>query len=405
MPVYNPAPPPPPAAAALGQTGQPSLPAGAQLAAARSVADLSALASDWQGLEAANPTSVFQSYDWAQAWAETVMGRDGENCEPLILHGRTADGRLVFLWPLMRCRSRGITLLRWFSEPYAQYGDVLCAADQSVAAWMAASLSLLRRQRLGDLVHLRHVRADAQAHPFLSVGFSSGHLKEGAPRLDLRLYADEAAYEARYTGQQRKRRKKIRKGLEDALGPVQFSRLAAGPEADAALDQAIAEKNAWLEERGRQNRIMNAPPHAAFLKRLLARQGSTLETVLSALTAGGKPVSWELGFRHQGSHYAYLTSHMNALTDLSPGRLHMDQSQRLCLADGQTVFDLMVPYDPHKESWSSVTTPVDDFYLGLNARGQAFGSLYLGLLRPLLRRAYYAMPANLLRRLKPITGH
>jgi CelD/BcsL family acetyltransferase involved in cellulose biosynthesis len=130
-----------------------------------------------------------------------------------------------------------------------------------------------------------------------------------------------------------------------------------------------------------------------------------METVLTTLSVGHKSISWELGFRFNGTHYAYLTSHVNELTDLSPGRLHMDLSQRLCLADGQKVFDLMVPNDQHKASWSSTTVNCDDYFLPLSAGGHLFGSLYLRLLRPLLRRGYYAMSPRLLRLLKPITRH
>jgi CelD/BcsL family acetyltransferase involved in cellulose biosynthesis len=378
--------------------------AGMALSTVTTLPALSALAAEWRALENANPVSIFQSFDWVESWATTVMVP--ENCaEPHILCGRDGTGRLVFLWPLMRTRTHGISVLRWFSEPYAQYGDVICAADQPVGDWLAAALDHLRQSRAADLVYLRHIRADAQATGFLHQRCRVGHLDEGAPRLDLTPYGNDAAYEARYTSQQRKRRKKIRKWLEDAMGPVSFTRLPAGAQAEAALDRAIAEKNAWLEERGRHNRIMGSNRHKEFLKHLLARRDGTVETILTAITAGEKPVSWELGFRHQGSHYAYLTSHVNALTDLSPGRLHMDQSQRLALADGQKVFDLMVPYDQHKESWSSVVTPVEDYYLGLTARGRAYGKAYIDWLRPLLRRAYYAMPQDILRRLKPVLRH
>lgn len=367
--------------------------------------ELPAVAAEWRRLEAANPVSIFQSFDWVESWATSVMGRNGHGGTPFIICGRDAAGRLAFIWPLMKCLEHGLVVLRWFSEPYGQYGDVLCAEGQDVTAWMAAALDILRNASEADLVHLRHVRADALANSFLTTAFHAGQLNEGAPRLVLTAYANDAAYEARYNSQQRKRRKKIRKWLEDAMGPVAFTRLAAGPEANAALDLAVAEKNAWLEERGRQNRIMGCSRHTDFLKHMLARQGGTVDTVLTTTTAGGKPVSWELGFRHQGTHYAYLTSHVNALTDLSPGRLHMDQSQRLSLSQGQKAFDLMVPSDAHKESWSSETTPVEDYYLGLSTRGRLYGRIYISLLRPLLRRAYYAMPQDMLRRLKPLLGH
>jgi CelD/BcsL family acetyltransferase involved in cellulose biosynthesis len=141
--------------------------------------------------------------------------------------------------------------------------------------------------------------------------------------------------------------------------------------------------------------------HAAFLKRL---QKGGFDVVVTELSAGGKPLSWEVGLRYRDHHFAYITSHVNALTDLSPARLHMDLSQRLALRDGMKAFDLMIPYDPHKESWSSATMGTEDYYLPLTARGRVFGRVYLETLRPFLRKAYYAAPENLRRIAKPIFG-
>jgi CelD/BcsL family acetyltransferase involved in cellulose biosynthesis len=109
-------------------------------------------------------------------------------------------------------------------------------------------------------------------------------------------------------------------------------------------------------------------------------------------------VSWEVGFRHRDTHYGYITSHLNALTDLSPGRLHMDQSQRTCINDGMAVFDLMVPNDAHKESWSSGTVDTNDYYLPLSVLGAGMGHGYIRTLRPFLRHIYYRMEKSNLRK-------
>jgi hypothetical protein len=83
----------------------------------------------------------------------------------------------------------------------------------------------------------------------------------------------------------------------------------------------------------------------------------------------------------------------------------MDFSQRRALADGMKVFDLMLPHDAHKDSWSSAATPVNDYFLPLSPAGWAYGALYVERLRPLLRRAYHRMPPAVLRLLKPVVGH
>jgi CelD/BcsL family acetyltransferase involved in cellulose biosynthesis len=377
------------------------LPAGAHLSLVTSATGLAALAQEWKRLEdmAANPLIVFQSHDWLSAWSDTYATEG--SAEPLIVTGYSG-GKLVFAMPLVRTIRKGIRMARWLSDPFAQYGDIVLAAGYCPRQWVAAAVTFLKQIKDIDLLWLRYVRNDAAFRPYAEMHMHKAHLSEKAAWLDLTRFADEAAYEARYTSQQRKRRKKIRKELE-TIGPLEFRRLPPGPASALALNQAFAEKNAWLEERARQNRVIGCPMHQVFLKRLQSSR-SGLEVVVSELTAGGKPLSWEVGLRYRGHHFAYITSHVNALTDLSPARLHMDLSQRMALRDGMKVFDLMVPFDPHKESWSSNTTGTEDYYLPLTATGHMFGRIYLETLRPFLRKAYYTAPTTLRRIAKPVLG-
>jgi CelD/BcsL family acetyltransferase involved in cellulose biosynthesis len=78
----------------------------------------------------------------------------------------------------------------------------------------------------------------------------------------------------------------------------------------------------------------------------------------------------------------------------------MDMSQRASLAAGMKAFDLMVPFDTYKESWSSGWTDTRDYFLPLSIRGTVVGYGWLFYLRPVVRAAYYGLPAKLLRRLR-----
>jgi CelD/BcsL family acetyltransferase involved in cellulose biosynthesis len=356
------------------------------------------LEAPWKALEAstANRNTVFQSFDWCMAWAETyVAPTDGVTLQ--VMTGWD-NGQLVFVWPLMRTRSFGFAVLTWLTDPFGQYGDILVRKDHNPGKWLEAAITFLKRLKDVDILRLRHVRADSTLLQHGSKLLSSGNAPDAAPFLDLTQFDNEEQYDARYTPVQRKRRKKIRKAIEDRLGPVSFQRLDAGTISASAMQQAFFEKNLWLTERGRMNRVMGCPKHVDFLANL-SKRGTTAALVVSEMRAGATPVSWEIGFRHQGRHYGYVTSHVNALTDLSPGRLHMDLSQRACLADGATSFDLMVPNDTHKESWSSGKVATNDYYLPLSYAGHALGYGFVGFLRPHLRNLYYKLDTSTLRRL------
>lgn len=377
-----------------------ALPRGAFLSPVNSLAEFAALAPQWRALEdeAAAPHNVFQSFGWLLNWASVY---DASLCAVTGYQ----DGRLVFAWPMMKCRVGPLTVLRWMSEPLSQYGDILIARGQCPKTWMERATGFVRNMRGIDVVRLRHVRDDAAVAPYLAENFRDARMSEQAPWLDLGRFANEAAYDARYSSSQRKRRKKIRKALEDDFGPVSFEMAIAGPARDAAITAAITEKCQWLDERGRQNRALCNARIVDFLKALSHDAGSTAQLVTSCLTAGGRSISWEIGIRHRSTHFGFITSHVTSLTDYSPARLHMDLSQRQALKDGMTAFDLMIPNDAHKESWSSAKVTTRDYYLPVSALGRLYGAGYLETMRPVLRRAYYGMPPSLLRLLKPITGH
>ncbi len=380
----------------------PDVPLGGLLTLVTSPAHLGALESQWQNLELSNaitPT-VFQSFAWIKAWADSYAN-SGDNNEIQIITG-FLENKLVFAWPLMKTKHLGIVTLNWLTDPLGQYGDVLCAKDQCVMKWASASLKLINRLKGIDIIRLRHVREQSNIGNYANLRFVDAKLHEQAPFLDLTAFKTEADYDARYNSQQRKRRKKIRAKLEE-IGDVQFRTLASGSENDESMAEAIREKNEWLSERGRFNRVMGCPRHLSFLKSLSRNRMEDFQFVTTELTAGGKPVSWEIGFNYKGTHFAYITSHVNQMTDLSPGRLHMDLSQRLSIASGLERFDLMVPNDTHKESWCSGKVDTRDYFYPISWRGKLYGHTYLAIIRPAMRDAYYKLPQWALKLLQPIT--
>jgi CelD/BcsL family acetyltransferase involved in cellulose biosynthesis len=358
--------------------------------------DLMAIEAQWRELESNNaiPATVFQSFEWIKCWCETHLEED----ELQIFTGYQS-GQLVFVFPLMKSIHHGIKTLQWLTEPLGQYGDVLCAHGQDPADWMATALDAITASKSIDVIRLRHIRKDSVARPFVDAHMVDAKCYERAPFLDLTAFKTEAEYDDRYTSTQRKRRKKIRKNLEKK-GAVSFGVNKPGSAGDAAIAQAIVEKNAWLADRGRLNRVMGCAKHIEFLKTLSRSKSDSFAMVTSELKAGEMPVSWEIGFQYRGTHFAYITSHVNALTDLSPGRLHMDLSQRAALAAGQMRFDLMVPYDIHKESWSSATVDTNDYYFPVSITGKIYGALYLRTIRPIIRKIYYKLPQSALRLLQ-----
>ncbi|HKQ94787.1 MAG TPA: GNAT family N-acetyltransferase [Aestuariivirgaceae bacterium] len=359
----------------------------------QSAGDVSEIGCAWQRLQrrASGSHSLFQSHDWCRRWLEDL----GSAFDPFVIAGYVGT-EVVFIWPLMTERGSRFPILRWLSEPYSQYGDVLVAPDLNVKAWMAAALPFIAAQGNFHGMHLRHVRDDAAVYSFLKQEMRRVGEETGAPYMDLRQFADEAAYLARYSKVQRRRRVKIRNDLE-RMGPLSFQTFHSGPALAATIDKAVGAKRRWLLERGLYSVPLQADGLAAFLKTLASRADGDFKVVATLLRAGDRDISFEIGFRFKDRHCGYITAHDPDLTDSSPARLHMDLSQRHALTTGASTFDLMVPSDPHKVSWSSDVMAVSDYWHPLSLAGEIYGRLYLNRLRPWLRRAYLASPAGVRR--------
>ena len=369
-----------------------TIPHNGHISLATDLPALERLAVDWYSLHqaSAHPSSMFQSADWCMAWAR-VYARPEHGIEPCVVTGYQ-DGTLVFLWPLMRVRNGPFTVLRWLSDPFAQYGDVLVRSGTDARPWCRRAMDFLRRLKDIDCLRLRHVREDSSVHPFLKEHFHRAGEADEAPFLDLTAYPTEIAYEKRYSRDQRKRRSKIRKSLE-AIGPIDFQVVPPGSMMDRAMAEAVAHKRLWLSERGLYSKPLLCPLLEPFLRELSRSTGGGVSLVTSCLKAGSRSISWEIGLRCGKTHFGFITAHDTSLTDASPARLHMDMSQRQAIRDSMRVFDLMIPGDPHKQSWSNGRMAVHEFYASLSLAGRLYGRGYLSLLRPIVRRFYRSAPA------------
>ena len=376
------------------------LPLGAHLSLITNPLALNNLGNAWRELEQTChiPPTVFQSYDWVKTWADVHLPI--QTNEKLFIITGHIDNHLVYIMPLSLSKKRGLRTLTWLSQPIAQYGDILCDKSLDAAKWTEATINFIKHHNYADIMRLRHVRATSNIGAYSAAHLYDAKLYEQAPTMDLTRFATEADYDARYDGDQRRRRRRIRSKIEK-MGPIVYETLDE-PETDPNIDLALSEKRKWLAERGRYNSVFCQSTHATFLKALVRQQTSSIKTITTRLSAGGKPVTWEIGFIYQGTQYQYLTSHMLDMTDLSPSRLAFDFSQRQALRDGVKNYDLMVPYDPHKESWATRSEPVNDFYLPLTTLGAIYGHFYVGALRPMLRKTYKALPQSILRRLQKL---
>ena len=357
--------------------------------------DIKAFESQWRKLEetAAKPSNVFQSYDWCLNWAQTCTVDN--DCYGINIVTISRNDECLLIWPMMTTCVGPICVLRWLSDPFSQYGDVLVANNNEKNNLLELAWQELKSHPSADSIRLRHVRHDANVHDFLASYAKNDGSCDYAPYLEIDKFPTQAAYDTRYTKSQRRRRKRIRTALA-RNGEINFSHANKGSRFDHSLNRAIAEKRHWLNQRGLHSKPVQSTELVSFFH-ALAENGKTLKPLASQLSAGEREISYEIGLRYKNQHFGYLTAHDRQLTDTSPARLHMDLSQRLAIDDGMNAFDLMVPADPHKKTWSSARIETADYFIAINTRGALYTLVYLQVLRPVVRTVYKALPARIRR--------
>ncbi len=361
----------------------------------QTIEDMAQFETSWRNLEehAAKSSNVFQSYDWCMNWAQTCTV--GNDCYGIHIVTVSRNNKCLLIWPMMTSCSGPFHILNWLSEPYSQYGDVLAADDDNLQAVLDLAWQQLQTHPVADSIRFRHVRKDATVAPFLDKHARHDSHVDYAPFLEIEKFPTEAAYDSRYTKSQRRRRKRIRKNLEQ-FGDVSFQSNTSGASFLQTLKSAITEKRTWLSQRGLYSKpVMSCELEPFFAS--LARNSKTVTTIASQLDAGDRQVSYEIGLRYKNHHFGYITAHVASLTDASPGRLHMDLSQRAAINDGMNAFDLMVPADPHKKTWSSNSVQTRDYFTHLNTRGAIYTAAYLKAIRPCVRWLYLKAPTTIRR--------
>ena len=290
-----------------------NVPYAGHLSLATNLAALEHLAPDWRELQSASPHphGIFQSLDWCLTWAR-IYARPEHGIEPCVVTGYQ-DGILVFVWPLMKVRQGPLTILRWLTDPFAQYGDVVVRPGTDARPWCRSAMELLRRLKGIDCLRLRHVRADLAIYPYLAENFHRTDEADDAPFLDLTAYRPKPNTTSAIVASSA--RGAARSESRWPPWARWTSRCCPWAASWIAPWKRPSSKRRWLAERGLYSRPLQCPYLEPFLRELSRNSNGIVSLVTSCLRAGSRPISWEIGLRFGQTHFGFITSHDIALTD------------------------------------------------------------------------------------------
>jgi CelD/BcsL family acetyltransferase involved in cellulose biosynthesis len=354
---------------------------------------LAVIAADWRELErrAATGSQFYQTYGWVESWWRRIGARG--NYALRIVAGRV-DGRLVLVWPLMVERGRLCRTLTSVGGVLTPYADAIVETRGLEPAWLAAAIGEIASWRDYDVVRLDDVRADAAIAPLLEAWLGPPVTADAGVHVDCAAFAGFEAFFASLSKKTRQNQRRSRKFLADR-GAITAAVDDGGAAVEETLRQAVAFKQDWLKERGLAHAVLESDVAFGFLADAALAGQADGTTVVSRLFLDGRPVATGLGFLFKGRFNYYLGAFDNDLQEFGPGRLQMEEALRWCFAHGVAVYDMMPPDTAFKAIWTTAKTPTASYMAGRGLVGAFCGSLYPRRLRPMLKRAYNALPRDL----------
>ena len=355
-----------------------------------SLAALDRIAPEWLALEALSPAaSVFQSFAHVRLWARHFIGtRRGS-----VLHIAVVReaGRPVLILPAAVSGPAALRIARIAGDPIAQYSEVLLDPARAPRGAFEAGLASLQDAGT-DAIVFRRMRDNSHLLRLAAPHLRPAIARAVAPFADLSTFPDFEAFRNSLSRKLRRGLRNRRSHLEKA-GEHRFEILSGGPEARAAVADAVDLKRKWLVQRGNLSSAFVDP---ATKECLLDLAGSVESgAVVARLVVAGETAAIRFGFEHRGTHFAYMSAYDARFSDVSPGKLLMEYLISGFWERGVRIIDMLAPEGRHKRDWCRLEVGVADYTLPLSRTGRAYAEIYQERVRPGLKRTFERMPPTL----------
>jgi CelD/BcsL family acetyltransferase involved in cellulose biosynthesis len=358
--------------------------------------DLAAVAEAWRTFERDADGTVFQTFEWLDAWHRHVGIRSG--VRPAIVVGRGAAGEILFLIPLA-VRHTGLAReLAFLGSDLCDYNAPLLAPLFSdrvgrpdfPALWREIARQLQDHPRLHyDLVNLSKMpeTVGAQNNPMLSLAVTAHPSGAYLAHLD----GDwESFYTAKRSSTTRRRDRTKRKRLAE-LGEVQLVTPQGKDEVTATLDTLMAQKARAFARMGVAN-LFARSGYAEFYRAIATEPASSQMVHVSRLDVGRMPAATNFGLIHRGCYYHLLASYGDGeASRFGPGAAHLHDLMRIAIERGCRIFDFTIGDEPYKRDWSDTELKLYDHISFVSLRGALVAAPLMALRR--VKRAIKQTPA------------
>jgi CelD/BcsL family acetyltransferase involved in cellulose biosynthesis len=336
------------------------------------VSTLSDIEGEWRHLETIGYGTIFQRYDWVDAYVRHVLQH--EKAQPAIVLGKL-HGRPAFILPVAVSRVGPVRVAKWIGGNHSGYNFGLWSSEAVaiMSSLKRAEVEKILAHALKDVDCAVLVRTpkihDGVAQPLASLPRSPSATEGYA--FDIAGGFEAVLDKTNGAGRRRGVRTKERRMAK--VGTLHYGASEDLTQASAALDFFFEQKALRLAEQGKLNSFAE-PGVLDFFRELLERSQTMDEPLLeiTELSVDGKLRAVRAAGIYRGRLNGYfMTFAKDELVSQSPGHVLLFKHIEECCERGMTTYDLGVGYEEYKTHWCDIIHELDDAYAAFTPLGSA----------------------------------
>lgn len=333
---------------------------------------------EWRHLETTGCGTVFQRYDWVDAYVRHVLPH--ENARASILLGRL-DGEPAFILPLAISKNGPLRIAKWIGGKHSSYNFGLWS-QQGAARMRNLSRPIIERILGNALANVDCALLGQMPRCFDNVTQPLGALSAISSATEGYAFALAGDFDTLLQsrdGRGRRKRVKAKERKMGMAGEVRYQMLQNPAQQHVALDFFFAQKALRLAEQGKPNSFAE-PGITDFFHNLIDRSLGMDEPLLeiATLSVGGATRAVTGSGIYRGHMNSYFTAFaLDELAQHSPGNVLTFRHIEHSCERGMTVYDLGIGYEDYKTHWCDIIHELHDAYAAFTP----FGSVAVSAMR------------------------
>ncbi len=333
--------------------------------------------SDWVELQSNALGTYYQTFAWCQAWQKKIGVLS--NIQPVIIIGKSNEGKALFLLPLQIRRRFGFSVLEWLTQPETNYGQGLFSYSTDVTEWqiwfnknMTAVLARVPSYDLATLINMPD-QVLGRVNPLSTLNTFVSADQSFLTRLQTNF---EKLQEAKRTSRSISKIRRRDERLAE-LGNLEVQISTRGQIALTSLREALQHKEFQLAELG----VHQFATHDlnVFFGELVEKADEPNAALhIFRLQQSGKTISALVGASYADTFWLMILSmSRDGPLQFSPGDYILRRSMAWACENNLQYYDFGMGQSQYKEIWADEEIQLYNYFAAKTLKGLPLAALFM----------------------------